>query len=103
MNGGNNNDYQFGYPNQFMINGTSSLSSIVIGSNYPYFQVPNGRTLTQNFYVGAIGNMTLSTLSHIFNGRVYKGKMFRVALYNRQLTNAELKQNFDAFKSQYGF
>ncbi len=71
-----------------MINGTSSLSSIVIGSNYPYFQVPNGRTLTQNFYVGAIGNMTLSTLSHIFNGRVYKGKMFRVALYNRQLTNA---------------
>jgi hypothetical protein len=103
MNGGNNNDYQFGYPNQFMINGTSSLSSIVIGSNYPYFQVPNGRTLTQNFYVGAIGNMNVSTLSHIFNNRVYKGKMFKIMIYNRQLTNSELQQNFNAFKAQYGF
>jgi len=102
MNGGNNNDYQFGYPNQFMINGTSSLSSIIIGSNYPYFQVPNERTLTQNFYVGAIGNMNVSTLSHTFMGRVYKGKIFKVMIYNRQLTNAELLQNYNATKAQYG-
>lgn len=103
LNGGNNNDYQYGYPNQLMINGTSSLQTVINGSGLPILQVPNGRTLYQNFYVGAIGNRNLSTLSHIFNGRVYKGKMFRVALYNRQLTNAELQQNFNAFKSQYGF
>jgi hypothetical protein len=103
LNGGNNNDYQFGNPNRLMINGTSSLQTVINGSGLPILQVPNGRTLYQNFYVGAIGNMNLSTLSHTFNGRAYKGKMFRVALYNRQLTNAELQQNFNAFKAQYGF
>jgi len=96
-NGGDGNDYQFGYPNQFMINGTSSLST-VNGS----FIIPNGRTLTQNFYVGAIGNRNVSTLSHTFMGRVYKGKMFKIMIYNRQLTNAELLQNYNAFKAQYG-
>jgi hypothetical protein len=102
---GNNNDFQFGYLPQFMINGTSSLSSTLIsgnGESYTYV-VPNGRTLTQNFYVGAIGNMNVSTLSHIFQNRVFKGKMFKIMIYNRQLTNAELQQNFNAFKSQYGF
>jgi hypothetical protein len=93
-----NNDYQFGYVNQFMINGVSNLPKTGQG----YYIVPNGRTLTQNFYVGAIGNRNVSTLSHTFLGRVYKGKIFKVMIYNRQLTNAELKQNFDAFKSQYG-
>ena len=98
-NAPDSNDYQLNNVNKLMINGTSSLSTDGNG----FYVVPNGRTLTQNFYVGAIGNMNLSTLSHIFNGRVYKGKMFRVALYNRQLTNAELQQNFNAFKAQYGF
>jgi hypothetical protein len=98
-NGGDNNDFQFGYPAQFMINGTSSLSTNGSG----VFDIPNGRTLTQNFYVGAIGGRNVSTLSHTFMGRVYKGKMFKVMIYNRQLTNAELQQNFNAFKSQYGF
>ena len=98
-NGGDGNDFQVGYPAQFMINGTSSLSS----SGGGVFVVPNGRTLTQNFYVGAIGGRNVSTLSHTFMGRVFKGKMFKVMIYNRQLTNNELKQNFDAFKSQYGF
>ena len=97
-NGGDGNDYQFGYPNQFMINGTSSLSTIN-GS----FVIPNGRTLTQNFYVGAIGNRNVSTLSHTFLGRVYKGKIFKVMIYNRQLTNAELLQNYNATKAKYGF
>ena len=97
-NGGDNNDYQYTYPNQFMINGTSSLLTDGNG----VFTIPNGRTLAQNFYVGAIGNRNVSTLSHTFQGRVYKGKMFKIMIYNRQLTNNELKQNFDAFKSQYG-
>jgi hypothetical protein len=92
------NDYQYGYTNQFMINGVSSLPKTGQG----YYVVPNGRTLTQNFYVGAIGNRNVSTLSHIFQGRVYKGKIFKVMIYNRQLTNAELLQNYNAFKAQYG-
>jgi hypothetical protein len=93
-----NNDYQFGYVNQFMINGVSSLPKTGQG----YYIVPNGRTLTQNFYVGAIGNRNVSTLSHTFLGRVYKGKIFKVMIYNRQLTNAELLQNYNATKAQYG-
>jgi len=96
-NGGDSNDYQFGYPNQFMINGTSSLST-----TNGYYVVPNSRTLTQNFYIGAIGNRNVSTLSHTFMGRTYKGKIFKVMIYNRQLTNTELQQNFNAFKSQFG-
>jgi hypothetical protein len=93
-----NNDYQFGYVNQFMINGVSSLPKTYQG----FYVVPNSRTLTQNFYVGAIGNRNVSTLSHTFMGRVYKGKIFKVMIYNRQLTNAELLQNYNAFKAQYG-
>jgi hypothetical protein len=93
-----NNDYQFGYVNQFMINGVSSLPKTYQG----FYVVPNSRTLTQNFYVGAIGNRNVSTLSHTFMGRVYKGKIFKVMIYNRQLTNAELLQNYNATKAQYG-
>jgi hypothetical protein len=36
-------------------------------------------------------------------GRVFKGKIFKVMIYNRQLTNAELLQNYNAAKAQYGF
>ena len=92
------NDYQLGYVNQFMINGSSSLATDGSG----FYVVPNSRTLTQNFYVGAIGNRNVSTLSHTFLGRVYKGKIFKVMIYNRQLTNAELLQNYNATKAQYG-
>jgi len=98
-NGGDSNDYQFGYPNQFMINGTSSL----VTDGNGFFTIPNNRTLTQNFFIGAIGNRNVSTISHNFMGRVFKGKIFKVMIYNRQLTNAELLQNYNAAKAQYGF
>lgn len=98
-NAPDSNDYQQGYVNQFMMNGTSSLSTDGNG----FYVVPNSRTLTQNFFVGAIGNRNVSTLSHTFLGRVYKGKIFKVMIYNRQLTNAELLQNFNADKAQFGF
>jgi hypothetical protein len=98
-NAPDSNDYQLGFVNQLMINGTSSLATDGSG----FYIVPNGRSLTQNFYVGSLhASYNVSTLSHIFQGRVYKGKIFKVMIYNRQLTNAELLQNFNAFKSQYG-
>ena len=97
-NAPDDNDYQLGYVNRFMINGSSSL--VTNGSGY--YVVPNNRTLNQNFYVGAIGNRNVSTLSHTFLGRAYKGKIFQVMIYNRQLTNAELLQNYNAVKAQYG-
>jgi hypothetical protein len=92
------NDYQTGYLNQFMINGVSNLPLDGNG----FYIIPNNRTLDQNFYVGAIGNRNVSTLSHTFMGRTYKGKIFKVMIYNRQLTNAELLQNYNATKAQYG-
>lgn len=91
------NDYQNGYVSQFMINGVSNLSTDASG----FYVVPNGRTLNQNFFVGAIGNRNVSTISHTFNGRVYKGKVFKVAIYNRQLTSSELQQNYNATKSRF--
>jgi hypothetical protein len=97
-NAPNADDYHVGYVNQFMINGISNLTTNVSG----YYVVPDGRTLTQNFFVGAIGNRNVSTISHTFNGRVFKGKMFRVMIYNRQLSNDELLQNFNAGKFKFG-
>jgi hypothetical protein len=94
----NNDDFHNGYVSSFMINGVSNLSSSNSG-----FVIPNGRTLQQDFYVGAIGNArNISTISHTFLGRVYKGRVYAVDLYNRQLTNNELIQNFNARKSRYG-
>lgn len=97
-NAPNADDYHVGYVNQFMINGVSNLSTNVNGC----YIVPNSRTLNQNFFVGAIGNRNVSTISHTFNGRVFKGNMFRVMIYNRQLTNNELLQNFNAHKTIFG-
>jgi hypothetical protein len=81
-----------------MINGVSNLSKTGQGM----YIVPNGRTMNQNFFVGAIGNRNVSTISHTFNGRVFKGSMFKVMIYNRQLTNNELLQNFNAHKTIFG-
>jgi hypothetical protein len=96
-NAANSDDYQFGYINEFMINGVSNLNTIS-----GRYVIPNGRTLTQNFFIGALGNKNVSTISHTFMGRVFKGKMYRVMIYNRQLSNSELLQNYNAGKSRFG-
>jgi hypothetical protein len=81
-----------------MINGQSNLSTNASG----YFIVPEGRTLTQDFYLGALsGGMPVSTLSHTFNGRLYKGRIYAVYIYNRRLSNDELLQNFNATKGRF--
>jgi hypothetical protein len=92
------NDFHNGFVSSFMINGVSNLSDNGSGG----LVIPNGRTLQQDFYVGAIGNArNLSTISHTFMGRVYKGRVYAVYLYNRVLTNNELLQNFNATKSRF--
>jgi hypothetical protein len=92
------NDFHNGYLSSLMINGVSNLSDNGSGG----LTIPGGRTLFQDFYVGAIGNArNISTISHTFRGRVYKGRVYAVYLYNRQLTNAELLQNFNALRSRF--
>ena len=92
------NDFHNGYVSSLMINGVSNLSSDGAGG----LTIPGGRTLFQDFYVGAIGNArNISTISHTFMGRTYKGRVYAVYLYNRQLTNAELLQNFNALRSRF--
>jgi hypothetical protein len=92
------NDFHSGYESSLMINGVSNLSSDGAGG----FTIPGGRTLFQDFYVGAIGNArNISTISHTFLGRVYKGRVYAVYLYNRQLTNAELLQNYNALRGRF--
>jgi hypothetical protein len=93
------NDFHNGYVSSLMINGVSNLSSDGAGG----LIIPGGRTLFQDFYVGAIGNArNISTISHTFMGRVYKGRVYAVHLYNRQLTNTELQQNFQALRGRFG-
>jgi hypothetical protein len=92
------NDFHSGFTSSFMINGVSNLSNNGSGG----FTIPGGRTLFQDFYVGAIGNArNISTISHTFMGRVYKGRVYAVYLYNRQLTNAELLQNYNALRGRF--
>jgi len=96
---GDSNDFHNGYVSSLMINGVSNLSSNGAGG----LTIPDGRTLFQDFYVGAIGYArNISTISHIFDGRAYKGRVYAVYLYNRQLTNAELLQNYNVTKARFG-
>jgi hypothetical protein len=93
------NDFQFGFESSFMINGVSNLANNGSGG----FVIPNGRTLYENYYVGAVGNArNVSTISHTFMSRVYKGNIFLVCLYNRVLTNVELLQNYNAMRTRFG-
>ena len=94
------NDFQkgSGLKEQLMMNGEANLPSS--NSN---FIVPHGRTMLQDYYVGALGeSRNLSTISHSFYNRRYKGRVYAVLLYNRHLTFSELLQNYHAFKGRFG-
>jgi hypothetical protein len=98
-NSPNEGDFHQGYVSSLMINGVSNLPS----DGADGLAIPGGRTLFQDFYVGAIGNAkNISTISQTAFGRVFKGRVYAVSLYNRQLTNAELLQNYISIKSRYG-
>ena len=93
------NDFQkgSGLKQQLMMNGEANLPST--GTN---FIVPHGRTMLQDYYVGALGqNRNLSTISHSFMSRRYKGRVYAVLLYNRHLTFSELLQNYNSFKGRF--
>lgn len=97
-NAPNSADFQLNYVSSFMINGESNLSTNASG----YFIVPGGRTLSQDFYLGALGGgLSVSTISHTFNSRLYKGRVYAVYLYSRRLSNDELLQNYNAQKSRF--
>ena len=101
------NDFHKDYESSLMMNGVSNLSY----ANFNFGQimlVPGSTTMYEDFYVGAIGSgMNLSSISHDFKPegqprRTYKGRVYAVSLYNRQLSNAELLQNYNAFKGRFG-
>ena len=95
---GDTNDFQkSGFASQMMINGEANL---VVSSGQ--LVVPHGRTMLQDYYVGALGqNRNLSTISHSFHSRRYKGRVYAVLLYNRHLTFSELLQNYNSFKGRF--
>ena len=72
------NDFQkgSGLKQQLMMNGEANLPS-----SDTNFIVPHGRTMLQDYYVGALGqNRNLSTISHSFMSRRYKGRVYAVLL-----------------------
>ena len=95
---GDTNDYQkSGYAPQLMMNGEANLA--VSNGN---LVVPHGRTMLQDYYVGALGpGRGLRTISHDFMNRRYKGRVYAVLLYNRHLTFSELLQNYNSFKGRF--
>lgn len=96
---GDTNDFhKGGFAPQMMINGEANLS---VSSSQ--LVVPHGRTMLQDYYVGALGpNRNLSTISHNFSNRRYKGRVYAVLLYNRHLTFSELLQNYNSFRWRFG-
>jgi hypothetical protein len=89
------NDMQKGFPTDLWINGVKNPGNSVGGS----YVVPNNGSMTAPFFVSVKANpssytSTVSTLSHIFMGRVLKGKIYRVAMYDRDLTQSEILQNY---------
>lgn len=96
------NDMQTGYPLDLWINGVKNPRV-----NNSYYQIPDGRSLTQNFFVSVKADptrytSTVSTLSHNFNSRRFKGIIYSVLLYNRWLTDTEILQNFNATRARFG-
>ena len=96
---GDTNDFQkSGFASQMMMNGEANL---VVSSGK--LVVPHGRTMEQDYYVGALGpDRNLSTISHNFLNRRYKGRVYAVLLYNSHLTFSELLQNYNALKGRFG-
>ena len=97
----NSDDFHYQNASSVMINGSSNLSQNTQTSPTSLL-IPNNRDLFDDFYVGAIGpSKNVSTISHNFLGRAFKGRVYVVLIYNRQLSNSELLANFNAFKSRY--
>jgi hypothetical protein len=89
------NDMQKIFPTDLWINGVKNPGNSVGGA----YVVPNNGSMTAPFFVSVKANpssytSTVSTLSHIFMGRVLKGKIYRVAMYDRDLTQSEILQNY---------
>jgi len=95
---GDTNDFQkSGFAPQLMMNGEANLA---VSSGK--LVVPHGRTMLQDYYVGALGpSRGLRTISHDFMSRRYKGRVYAVLLYNRHLTFSELLQNYNSFKGRF--
>ena len=64
---------------------------------------PVGRTMLQDYFVGAVGGANMMTsISHNFANRRYKGRVYAVMLYKRDLTDVELLQNYNALRGRFG-
>ena len=84
-------------PNDFH---TSSSGIMINGLKVT---TPVGRTMLQDYFVGAVGGSSnMTTISHNFGSRRYKGRVYAVMLYKRDLTDAELLQNYNALRGRFG-
>ena len=84
-------------PNDFH---TSSSGIMINGSKVT---TPVGRTMLQDYFVGAVGGANMmTTISHNFANRRYKGRVYAVMLYKRDLTDVELLQHYNALRGRFG-
>jgi hypothetical protein len=88
------NDMQKTFNTDLWINGVKNP-----GNGTTYYTVPNNGSMTNPFFVSVKASpssytSSVSTLSHIFNGRVLKGKIYKVAIYDRFLDDSEILQNY---------
>jgi len=103
VNSADQNDMQTGYPTDLWINGVKNPG----GSVGNYYSVPNGRTLTQDFFVSVKADplrytSTVTSLSHNFLDRRFKGIIYSVFLYDRWLSDDEITRNYNETKGRFG-
>ena len=98
INGGSANSFDIGYTTA--LNGEWQFLTVVRSSAGLIKASLNGNTLINGDT--RTGTFTPSTIAENTNGQYWAGKLANNLIYNRELTQAEITQNFNAQKSRYG-
>jgi Concanavalin A-like lectin/glucanases superfamily len=93
------------------VNGTTVLNT---GQWFYLVGTKNAATLTKELFVNAVSEGTGATNASLLNvnpliqiangqaGRYFNGSVSSFQIYNRVLSNNEIKQNFNALRGRYG-
>ena len=98
INGGSANNFDIGYTTS--LNGEWQFLTVVRSSAGLIKASLNGGTLINGST--RTGTFTPSTIAENSSGQYWAGKLANNLIYNRELTQAEVLQNFNAQKSRFG-
>lgn len=94
--GPDQNDWQIGQTSKVFVNGQFNQTGVILNDFDAFIRVyrsTNSGNFTTSFPI---------SLSSNFMSRHYAGRIYMVLGYNRELTNAEVEQNWLALKERFG-